>query len=97
MIMIEIPRSELVIRFTSLFSKFHMKRTFGGSLFIPFHALIGWLSLLTAVAIENIYTISVWIVPFSSFGNHFNVLRCENFIYFLSYLFYIFKIKVVKY
>jgi len=96
MIVVKVPWGQLVVELPSFLGKFHVERTFCRPLFVTFHAFIGRLPFLTAIAIDYIDTVAVRVVPFGSFRYHLFVLWCKHFIYFLSYLFDIFEIEVLE-
>ena len=68
----------------------------GRSLAIPLRTLIGRLALLTAIAVENIDAVAVWIVSFSSLRDKLDVHWSENVVNSLSYGSHVFEGLVLK-
>jgi hypothetical protein len=72
------------------------ERTIGGSLLVPFGALVSWLSLLTSVAVENIDAVAIWIVPLGALRYQLYVQRGKNIVHFVPYSCHILEIFPLK-
>lgn len=61
--------------------EFQREWTVCGALLVPFGALIRGLALLTAVTIEHVHTVAIWVVALGSLRDEFDVERGKDFVH----------------